>query len=189
MGLCSAGRWGYRHYQLRVATNKFEQVLAISTVAAIPERHAATHEEMGDSQPIMSELGPRNRSDPAARVQSVVRYQDQAKQPCPIAKSFGTEPGFLVAGAERATAPAAEKKKEMRRTISFGVWGLNMSPLVPRLARSAHVCTCLGCGLPRTSNNRRLHGVNAVASVPGKEIQMAQHDQSAGKSRRPADRP
>ncbi len=102
---------GYRHRQLREAIESFERVLAVFTVEAFPERHAATHKEMGDTYTVMSELGPRNRSDRAAHLQRVLRYQNKAKQSYRIAKSFGFEPGFSVAGGEQET-PIVEEKKE-----------------------------------------------------------------------------
>ncbi len=103
---------GYRRRELQEAVKTYERALAIFTVEDFPKRHAAAHKELGDAYMLLAELGPRNRSDRAAHLQRVLRYQNKAKQSYRIAKSFGFEPGFFVASAEAEPIPVEDEKKE-----------------------------------------------------------------------------
>ena len=63
--------------------------------------------------PLRFSLKPKNRSDRAAHQQRVIHYENKAKQSYRIAKSFGLEPGFEVAGAdEPVAAPVEDDKKQ-----------------------------------------------------------------------------
>lgn len=103
---------GYRHRQLKEAIKNYEKVLRIFTVEDYPRRHAGAHKEMGDTYTVMSKLGPRGAGDRAAHQQRVIHYENKAKQSYRIAKSFGLEPGFQIAGAEEAAPVVEEEKKE-----------------------------------------------------------------------------
>lgn len=103
---------GYRLRNLQKAIKTYEKVLGVYTVEKFPRLHASAHKEMGDTYTVMSRLKPKSRSDRAAHQQRVIHYENKAKQSYRIAKSFGLEPGFEVAGADNAEpAPVEEEKK------------------------------------------------------------------------------